>query len=62
MAGKRAAEAAPGMATAAMAPGTPIIMDTTALTEAAAEAEVSGLRMAMTSDPPAMAVTERPGG
>jgi hypothetical protein len=62
MAVRRAVVAVPEMATAAMAPGTPIIMATTALTAAEAEAEVSALRAATTSDPQAMAATERPDG
>ena len=62
MAGTRAGVVVPGMATAAMAPGTPIIMDTTGLTGAEAEEEVNWLKMATASDPQAMAVTERPVG
>jgi hypothetical protein len=48
MAERRAGVAVPGMATAAMAPGTLIITDTTELTGAEVEAEVSWLRVATT--------------
>jgi hypothetical protein len=46
--GGAAGVAVPGMATAAMAPGTLIITDTTELTGAEVEAEVSWLRVATT--------------